>query len=169
MRQKIPAIKRSQPKQPTGAPEGTTWYGGPIEWFSICLRITGDELVPEEITALMGCSPSEAEQKGMPVLRGDGSFMRMARSGGWRLKIKPEDTDERDCGEAMLDMLNQLPADPEMWEQLSARFSIDFFVGLSMTSGNKGLVLTPQVMSALATRGIEAGFDIYHEARLEEP
>lgn len=78
--------------------------------------------------------------------------------------MTPADTDEWNCGEAMLELLRRLPSDIELWQSLAARFKIDFFVGLRMTSNNKGFSLSPQVMRYLSERGIEAGFDIYYES-----
>ena len=141
-------MKLRKPTIPEGAPEGTIWSGGPIEWFSITLRIMGKDLDPDEITQVLGCPPNA---------------VRVSRHGGWRLTLKPTDTDEWDCGEAMLELLQRLPSDVGIWQALAARLKIDFFVGLTMASKNKGFSLSPKVMSYLAERGIEAGFDIYYE------
>ncbi len=161
-------MKTKKPQIPEGAPEGTVWFGGPIEWFSIALRIVGDDLVPDEITQLLKCRPDDATEKGKPIYRPDGAIMRIARGGAWSLDLKPEDTDEWDCGEAMLELLARLPSDIDVWKSLSARFKIDFFVGLTLRSTNNGFSLSPGVMRSLADRGIEAGFDICYDPVSED-
>ncbi len=155
-------MKSPRPIIPKGAPEGTIWFGGPIEWFSITFRITSEDLVPDEITKHLRCEPDEAHQKGKPILRRDGTLMRIARSGAWKLILKPEDTDEWDPGEAMMLIMRRLPASVRLWQRLTKKYKIDFFVGLSMESKNKGFVLSPEVMKYLGDRGIETGFDVYY-------
>jgi hypothetical protein len=159
-------MKAPKPAIPRGAPPGTVWYGGPIEWSCITLRIRGDELDPEEITRFLGCRPDLAHRKGDPILRPDGTVARVARTGAWHLEFAPEQTDEWDCGEAMLLLLQRLPADVGVWRWLTERFAVDLYVSLTMRSCSKGFSLTPEAMSYLGVRGIEAGFDVLHD---EEP
>ena len=156
-------MKSPKPAIPRCAPPGTVWFGGPIEWFSITLRISSENLVPEQVTKLLGCEPDEAQQKGKPILRPDGTVMRIAKSGAWRLTLKPNVTDEWDCAEAMMPVLERLPKAMRVWRQLTKEHAVDFFVGLSMASHNKGFELPPAVMKYLGERGISAGFDIYYD------
>jgi hypothetical protein len=158
-------MKKPKPAIPNCAPPGTVWFGGPLEWFSITLRISSKDLVPDDITQLLGCKPDEAQQKGKPVLRKDGTVMRVAKFGLWRLILKPEDTDEWDCAEAMMLVLRRLPSAIMVWRRLTKKYKVDFFVGLSMPSKNKGFGLSPAVMKYLGDRGIEAGFDIYYHGK----
>jgi hypothetical protein len=72
-------MKAPKPAIPRGAPPGTVWFGGPIEWFSITLRISSEDLVPDDVTKVMDCDPDESQQKGQAVLREDGTVMRIAR------------------------------------------------------------------------------------------
>jgi hypothetical protein len=158
-------MKALKPAIPNCAPPGTVWFGGPNEWFSITLRIGSEDLVPGDVTKLLGCKPDEAQQKGKPVLRKDGTVMRMAKFGAWRLILKPEDTDEWDCAEAMMLVLRRLPSRVGLWRRLAKKYKVDFFVGLSMLAKNKGFVLSAEVMKYLGDRGIEAGFDIYYDGK----
>lgn len=160
-------LKAPKPSIPKGAPAGTVWFGGPIAWFSITLRIIGDDLDPDEMTTLLGCQPDDAQRKGEPILRDDGSVMRTARTGAWRLYLKPDETDEWDCAEAMMLLLRRLPSRAGLWKRLARKYQIDFFVGLSMASRNKGFELPTEIMKYLGDRGINAGFDIYCEADKE--
>ena len=156
-------MKAPKPSIPQGAPAGTVWSGGPIAWFSITLRITGDDLDPEEVTKLFGCKPDDAQRKGEPILRQDGSVKRIPNFGMWRLRLRPEQTDEWDCAEAMMLVLRRLPSSVDLWKRLAERYKIDFFVALLMTSQNKGFVIGPDILKYLGDRGIAAGFDVYYE------
>jgi hypothetical protein len=156
-------MKTREPSIPKDAPAGTVWFGGPIAWFSVTLRITGDDLDPDEVTKLLGCEPNEAQRKGEPILRHDGSVVRIAKTGTWRLKLKREETDEWDCAEAMMLVLRRLPSPLGPWKRLAKKYDIDFFVGLSMRSSNKGFELRPEVLKYLGDRGITAGFDVYYD------
>jgi hypothetical protein len=158
-------MKAPKPAIPKGAPPGTVWFGGPIDWFDVTLRIISEDLVPDEVTKLLGCQPDEAQQKGKPVFREDGTVMRIARFGAWRLVLKPTETDEWDCAEAMMLVLRRLPSAVGLWKRLTKKYKVDFFVGLSMPSWNKGFGLPPQVMKYLGDRGIEAGFDVYYDGK----
>ena len=158
-------MKAPKPAIPKGAPPGTVWFGGPIDWFSVSFRISSEDLVPDEVTKLLGCQPDEAQQKGKPVFREDGTVMRIARFGAWRLVLKPTETDEWDCAEAMMLVLRRLPSAVGLWKRLTKKYKVDFFVGLSMPSRNKGFGLPPQVMKYLGDRGIEAGFDVYYDGK----
>jgi len=156
-------MKAPKPGIPTGAPPGKVWFGGPIEWFSITLRISSDDLDPKEVTSLLGCQPDAAERKGDQILGPDGSAVRLAQTGSWRLMLAPTTTDEWDCGEAMMLVMKRLPTDANVWRSLTQRFSVVFFVGLSMDSVNKGFSMSPDVMSYLGARGIRVDFDVYCE------
>jgi hypothetical protein len=156
-------MKAPKPKPAIDAPPGTTWQGGPIDWLDISLGVTGEDLVPEEITAIMGREPDRAQQKGKPLYRDDGSFMRVPMSGAWWATLKPEDTDEWDCGEAMLELLATLPTDLAMWRALAARYKVSILVGLSMAAANQGFELSPEMMFYLGERRITAGFDVYFD------
>jgi len=154
-------MRSPKPAIPKCAPADIDWFGGPIEWFSITLRITGEKLDPQEVSRVLGCQPAMSARKGEPNLNTNGTVVRIASTGTWHLKLSPSETDEWDCGEAIMVLMNRLPSDLEAWRSLTQEFKADVFVGLSMASRNKGFSLRPDVMAYLAERRIEAGFDIY--------
>lgn len=82
-------MKAPKPAIPKGAPPGTVWFGGPIEWFRISLGITAEDLVPDDVSRVMRREPDECQQKGKPVLRADGTVMRIARFGALAAHPKP--------------------------------------------------------------------------------
>ena len=61
----------------------------------------------------------------------------------------------------MAGLVAQLTPDLAVWASITAMFKVDIFCGLFMETVNEGFSLSPDTMSALASRGIEIGFDIY--------
>src|SRR5271156_1381289 len=97
-------------RQPQGAPEGTVWFGGPVDRFRITLRISGEELDPDRISALLGCRPPAAERKGTPVPSAEGA--RIPKQGRWSLTIDSTTCSESDDLEDGIRMLlERLPSD----------------------------------------------------------
>lgn len=122
------------------------------------LRIMGDDLIPEEVTSLLGSNPTSAYRKGqMEQLRSGRTLIR--RSGMWRLEAldcEPENVDGQ-----VSEILGKLTSDLDVWTILAARFQMDLYCGWFMQETNEGLTISPKTMLALASRGIELGIDIY--------
>jgi Domain of unknown function (DUF4279) len=141
-------------KPPTGAPEGTTWFGGPIDRWKVSLRVHGEELDPDRISALLGCEPSSWARKGTPF----------PKKGRWILEIDSKDCDENDdVDEGVKMLLARLPSDPNVWTSLAKGHRVDVFCGLFLASSNGGFGISPEVSRLLADRGLEIGFDVYFD------
>lgn len=131
---------------------------GALDHSVATLRLFGDDLVPEEITSLLGCAPSEAHLKGEVIASRSGEDSRIARAGSWKLRAsrrEPEDLEGQ-----IFEVLDALSSDQHVWRAL-ARFEPHFFCGLFMASGNDGTSLSAKALLALAQRGIGIGLDIY--------
>jgi len=116
------------------------------------LRVYGEELDPDRISALLGCEPSSAALKGNPF----------PRKGRWILEIDSKDCDENDdVDEGVRMLLARLPSDPKVWASLASIHSVDVFCGLFITSHNRGFGITPEVSRLLSDRGLQIGFDLY--------
>jgi len=117
----------------------------------------GDDLVPEEVSSLLGCEPTHAERKGDRIPANAGE--RIARSGSWRLRATDKEPENLDSQVA--EILGKLTQDLSAWRALTARFRIDLFCGWFMEKGNEGVSISPATLLALGERGIELGLDIY--------
>jgi hypothetical protein len=157
-------VKAPKPQPPSNLPARTVQIGGAIDWFSISLGIKGPDLIPDEITALLGRAPDHAQQKGKPLYREDGSLMRMPTFGAWWAKLKRAQTDEWDCAAAIDDLLATMPREREIWLRIASRFDVALRVGLSMPFSGAGFELPPELMVYLGERQIVAGFDVYSGA-----
>jgi hypothetical protein len=142
-------------KPPTGAPEGTIWYGGPVDRWKVALRVYGDELAPDRISALLGCEPSSAALQGEPF----------PKKGRWIFEI-----DSKDCGEnddvddGIRLLLARLPPAPDVWASLTKTYSVDVFCGIFIVSPNRGFGISAEVSGMLWDRGLDIGFDLYFDS-----
>jgi hypothetical protein len=141
---------------PEGAPEGTAWFGGPVDEASVTLRLFGDDLDPTEITRLLGVEPSEAARTGESVTRANGTYT--ARQGFWRLRSGRRETDIAD---QLLTLLARLTDDLSVWRALTSRYRADLFCGLFLSVPNRGIELSPELLGQISARHLTLGFDIY--------
>ena len=119
------------------------------------LRITGDALIPDDVTRLLGCPPTRAEMKG--EVR---PSKHVARTGSWRL-VASERNPEDDLEGQVAEIFSRLNADPAAWKALAEAYTIDLFVGLFMARDNEGLTLSPQALATLSERHVRLSLDIY--------
>jgi hypothetical protein len=121
------------------------------------LRITGDDLVPAEVSAILGCKPTRSWTKGDTLA----SFgvTRTARFGMWSLQA--EETAPADPDAQVTAILSRVTPDEATWAGLRAKYAIDLFCGWFMKHGNEGVSIEPETMSALGARGILLDIDLY--------
>jgi len=125
------------------------------------LRIFGDDLVPQEISELLGGEPTFACAKGGLVSLASGRT-RVAQSGQWHLRAA--DTTPENLDAQVKELFDGLTADLSVWRALSSRFDVNLFCGWFMQEGNEGVTIAPDTLLALGERGIELGLDIYGPA-----
>jgi len=131
---------------------------GHIHHSAASLRIFGDDLIPTEISRLLGCEPTKAQVKG-DVIRHSSGRERLVKFGGWWLnasRAEPEDLDGQ-----IRWLMSQVNADLSIWRHLTTSYDVNVFCGLFMQSGNDGISISAETMLELGTRGIEIGLDIY--------
>lgn len=122
------------------------------------LRIAGDDLVPDEVSKLLGATPSLARTKGQRISLNFGRS-RTARFGQWHLQAS--DTEPEDLDGQVAELLDQLTGDLRVWSDLARRFQVDLFCGWFLGESNEGVVISSATLKALGERGIELGLDIY--------
>lgn len=129
------------------------------QWSTAVLRVFGDDLDPDEISALLGCRPSSSARKGDRQVIGTAGRVRILKTGRWSLQAadsRPEDVEAQ-----IFAILDRLTADMAVWRSLGERYQVDMFCGLFMDSGNDNLLLSSKALLALGQRGIELELDIY--------
>jgi len=124
------------------------------------LRIIGDDLLPQEITDLLGGAPTSSHAKGDIVRHPHpGAKERVARFGMWSLRSTaraPENVDEQ-----VAEILAGLTSNLAAWQTITQKHRAEIFCGLFLKEVNEGFTLKPQTMAALCARGLSIGFDIY--------
>jgi hypothetical protein len=125
----------------------------------VTLRISGDDLIPDEITKMLRASPTSAQAKGDKIVGKKTGHVRIANFGMWQLCAadrKPEDIDGQ-----IHEILGQATDDLAIWRSIAKKYDLDLFCGLFMRVGNEGLSISAASLEALGIRGIELGLDIY--------
>ncbi len=153
----LKTMKQVPKKLKSDAPEGTIWFGGPIDRSKVSLRIFGKDLNPEEISRLLKCRPSEAKKSGHKAV--GRTKERIPQSGRWSLES--ELPAEKDLEEKVWDILKRVPSEQGVWKSLTGRYHVDLFCGVFLDKQNRGFGLSVKLMRELSRLGIEIGFDIY--------
>jgi Domain of unknown function (DUF4279) len=125
----------------------------------VALRIYGDDLVPSEVTALLGCEPTVAYSKGDVRIGKKTGSEYVEKTGRWSLSAgdrRPEDIPAQ-----IEEILAKLSQDLAIWSQIKSKYRIDFFCGIFMGSSNVGLELAPTLLEQISKRSISLGLDIY--------
>ena len=125
------------------------------------LRISGDDLLPDEVSGLLGAAPTLSHTKNQEIDLPSGRS-RITKFGIWSLSAA--DTEPEDLDSQVAEILGQLTADLTVWHDLGKRFDIDLFCGWFLGCSNEGVDISPQAMLALGERGIRLGLDIYAPA-----
>ena len=134
---------------------------GALDDFRISLDVIGDEVDPDEISAMLGCQPTTAHRKGGAIHGRDGMFRRHAKSGRWSLAVSSRDDEEPNFDTSLREMLESLTDNLDTWKHLAQRFDTGLFCGIFLTDSNRGFTISPELMSALGDRELYLGLDLY--------
>lgn len=116
-------------------------------------------MLPDEITKILGCSPSHSQMKGEVITVKKTGRERIIKTGMWR--VNADDRAPGDIAAQISEILNKLTKDFEAWKSLSEKYEIDLFCGLFMDVTNEVLTISPQSLGQLGSRGIKLSLDIY--------
>lgn len=120
------------------------------------LRVFGDTLEPEEVSALLGHAPTRAHRKGDKVGPGGRSI---EPTGAWILDSRiSEKAEVEDHIESILALLT---SDHDEWARLTDRFSASVLCSVFLDQYNEGFELSPRICRSLAARGLVVAFDVY--------
>lgn len=130
-----------------------------ISKSSAGLRISGDELIPEEISTLLGYESSLVQVKGQILIGKNTGRERIAKTGMWR--VKASDCEPGNLDFQISEILEKLSPDLDIWKSISDKYEIDLFCGIFMKVSNEGMEISPKSLKLLGERGILLGLDIY--------
>lgn len=129
--------------------------GGTVDKSGVTLAIYGTDLIPEEITNLIGVQPTESFRRG---------YVRNPRSrpmphGAWFLEYRGTSPDGPDV--QLRKILVQVPTSRVLWEKIAENHRIQIRFGIHMSGWNKGFGLPKDLLSQLADINADLEFDIY--------
>ena len=147
-------MKTTSRRPPADAPNDTVWFGGHVDRWKVALRVYGEELDPDHISAVLCCQPSSAARKGDPL----------PRSGRWILEVDSRNCDEgNDIEDGIRMLLGRLPSSPDIWTALTSTYTVDIFCGLFLAKTNRGFSIPADISTQLSDRRIDIGFDVYFD------
>jgi hypothetical protein len=125
----------------------------------VTLRIGSNDLIPDEITKLLGATPTHTQFKGERIVGQKTGHVRIAKSGMWRLRASDREPEDMDA--QIQEIFGQTTSDLAVWRGIAEKHEIDLFCGLFLGGSNEGMTLSARSLAALGERGIEIGLDIY--------
>jgi hypothetical protein len=132
----------------------------------VSLRVFGDGLEPDEVSALLGRQPTRSHRKGDPIPNtgstGNAASPSTASTeptGAWILDSGlSEKAEIEDHVEALLSPVSN---DCDEWASLTSGFSASILCSAFLDQYNEGFELSPRLAQSLADRGLVIAFDIY--------
>jgi len=143
-------------------PETIATVGGLIDETRLTIGVHGEDLDPDEVSRILGCMPSRSHRRGEPR---PGNVPCWPK-GAWLLSVEgkapvgPEDL--------LSSLLERLPSDPLVWENLRHRYSVRLGFGLFRGAWNRGFELSPSALARVVSLGFGLEFDIYADTRRTE-
>jgi Domain of unknown function (DUF4279) len=130
-----------------------------VDECSVSLRFWGDDLMPDEITQLLGINPTQAYKKG-DISRGK-VYDLVRKTGFWRYSLTKDEG--RSLELQLCSIFERSTSSPEVWQELTTRFGAELFCGLWLKQSNRIMELSPQILQKISERGLRICFDIYCE------
>lgn len=123
------------------------------------LHVSGGDLIPDEITTLLGSAPTVARRKGEPMQTP--RPCPPSRTGMWSLSAAKAEGDALDS--QIRSILSLVTSDLTVWDKLADRFEMNMFCGVWLDDWNQGTSLSPATMKLLGDRNILLELDIYSD------
>ena len=122
------------------------------------LGFFGDDLEPEEISAALGAVPTVGVKKGGIWYTSMGAE-KVALRGRWSLEATRREPG--DLEGQIVELLAACGDNLAAWRLLANRYRGRIFCGLFLATANEMLSLSPEILTAVAQRGLILDFDIY--------
>lgn len=135
-----------------------------LQRATVSVSISGDDLIPSEITALLGEAPRIGVCKGDVFLASDGKHIE-ARTGKWLFGGQWESPPDLDS--QITSIFSTLTEDISVWNELTSHFECYLSVGGYFHDWTGGITLQPSTMSLLVERNLAIDFDLYAPAASE--
>ena len=130
----------------------------------VSVTISGDDLVPSEVTELLGGPPRLAVSKDEAFLASHGKEIT-ARTGMWQFGGDWETPPHLD--RQISAVLSALTGDMSAWREMTSRYQCYLSVGGYFHDWTGGMTLVPNTSKLLADRNLAIDFDLYAPAASE--
>lgn len=129
---------------------------------TVSYRLSGDDLDPDSITALIGVEPNTAYRKGELRAFPDGSFGAPHRFGMWSVGTEGVVAQIEDLEQHLVWLLDQLEGAGEQLRALvDTGYRADFFCGYFMDEWNSGWEVPAGILDRIGRLGARLALDIY--------
>lgn len=135
-----------------------------ISLTTATLRISGNNLDPENITNTLGGFPTLSRRKG-DVIRSKNGHERIAAFGQWHISVPKMEPGNLDF--QVNEILDGLSSNIDDWILVANNYKVDMFCGLFMGQEMEGITLEPDTLYKLGQRRITLDLDIYGLGELE--
>ena len=139
------------------------WFDGSdaddldVPRLRVSLRVRGDALDPEFLTQQFGVAPTVSARKGEIVRRQGGESVQQTGVWDYRLDVPPA----TELGEVMELLLEIFPEDSTLWGELTTAYEADVSCGIFLQHESQSTVVEPEVLAALARRGLRVSFHFH--------
>jgi len=139
--------------------------GGEMDRITVGVRVSGDTLDPDAVTARMRAQPTFAARRGDHRL--ESGRVVVQRTGVWLVDFTGS-PDEWTLEDAIDELLGRLPAELTTWKELAMTCRLEVTCGVQMRSFNRGVHLSSAVLQRLAERQLAIDLDIYFVGSAED-
>jgi hypothetical protein len=129
------------------------------KWYRVSLRLTGDGVEPDEVTAALGLEPTYSARKG-DHFRQNPRYM-VHRSNIWTHSVTADSNVPFE--EQIPSLLDQLEARSVALDDLLDRADVEaeLFLGFSSGDGQGGTFFPPGLLSRIGALGLALDLDLY--------
>lgn len=132
-----------------------------LQRAKVSVLIADDNLVPSELTALLGRPPRLGVSKGETFLASHGKKIK-AQTGMWQFGGEWESPPQLD--RQISEVLSVLTNDLSIWAEVTNRYFCDLSVGGYFHAWTGSMTLGPTTLQLLAERKLSIDFDLYAPA-----
>ena len=126
------------------------------KWSRAALRISGDTLRPDQITAILGLEPTQSGVKGE---RFSTRHSATRRTSFWLLESPLADS--LPLTDHLGWLLDLIEPKHDLIGSLGEKWRVEFFCGFSSENGQGGVTFDPSLLHRLAQLGIPLVLDLY--------
>ncbi|CAM5355959.1 hypothetical protein MAUB1S_06129 [Mycolicibacterium aubagnense] len=123
------------------------------------LKVDGDALEPDEISALLKVPASWSVKKGELLDHPPVKPNVLAKAGVWLRRVDRRQDGNLDA--QIVDLLGTCTDDLTAWRELTTKFRVEISCVVYLAKANEGLDLLPETLDLISSRGLRLSFDIY--------